>query len=54
MTVHRAPGPGLLDSVYEPALAHELEQRGLSVERQVPIQKDISRRDAKAQRKREK
>ena len=35
--VHRAMGPGLLESVYELALAHELAQRGLSVERQVPI-----------------
>lgn len=32
-------GPGLLESVYEEALAYELTQRGLSVERQkaVPI-----------------
>lgn len=37
LTVHRALGPGLLESVYELALAHELAQRGLSVERQVPI-----------------
>jgi len=38
--VHRElGGPGLLESVYEAALAHELEERGLSVERQrmVPI-----------------
>lgn len=37
LTVHRALGPGLLESVYELALAHELSQRGLRVERQVPI-----------------
>jgi GxxExxY protein len=37
LTVHRALGPGLLESVCELALAHELEQRGLRVERQVPI-----------------
>ena len=37
LTVHRALGPGLLESVYELALAHELAQRGPSVERQVPI-----------------
>ena len=37
LTVHRALGPGLLESVYELALAHALAQRGLSVERQVPI-----------------
>jgi len=32
--VHRALGPGLLESVYEACLAHELADRGLSVERQ--------------------
>ncbi|MGB5832383.1 MAG: GxxExxY protein [Thiohalocapsa sp.] len=37
LTVHRALGPGLLESVCELALAHELAQRGLSVDRQVPI-----------------
>lgn len=37
LTVHRGLGPGLLESVYELALAHELTQRGLSVDRQVPI-----------------
>ena len=26
--VHRALGPGLLESVYEAILAHELQQRG--------------------------
>ena len=35
--VHRELGPGLLESVYEKALAYELVQRGLHVERQVPI-----------------
>jgi len=35
--VHRELGPGLLESVYEIVLAHELQQRGLKVERQVPI-----------------
>ena len=38
--VHRElGGPGLLESVYESALAFELEERGLTVERQrvVPI-----------------
>ncbi|MBX7258233.1 MAG: GxxExxY protein [Candidatus Hydrogenedentes bacterium] len=35
--VHRDLGPGLLESVYEVVLAYELEQRGLKVERQVPI-----------------
>ena len=32
--VHRALGPGLLESAYEACLAHELFQRGLAVERQ--------------------
>ena len=35
--VHRALGPGLLESVYETCLAHELKQRGLKVETQVVI-----------------
>jgi GxxExxY protein len=30
-------GPGLLETVYEVVLRHELEQRGLRVTRQVPI-----------------
>jgi GxxExxY protein len=37
LTVHRELGPGLLETGYEVALAYELKQRGLSVERQVPI-----------------
>jgi len=35
--VHTVLGPGLLESVYEAALTVELGNRGLSVERQVPI-----------------
>lgn len=35
--VHRALGPGLLESVYEAVLAGELEKRGLSVARQQAI-----------------
>jgi GxxExxY protein len=35
--VHRLLGPGLLESVYESALTHELGLRGLSVANQVPI-----------------
>ena len=30
-------GPGLLENVYEEALAYELESRGLKVERQKPV-----------------
>src|SRR5512146_1028729 len=32
--LHRELGPGLLESVYEVCLAHDLEQRGLQVRRQ--------------------
>jgi GxxExxY protein len=35
--VHRALGPGLLESSYEVCLEHELTVRGLRVERQVPV-----------------
>ena len=37
LVVHRALGPGLLEMVYEVALAHEIQQRGLKVQRQVSI-----------------
>ena len=37
IAVHRVLGPGLLESVYEVILAHELRRRGLIVERQVPV-----------------
>ena len=37
ITVHRELGPGLLENVYEIALARELQDRGLKVERQVPV-----------------
>ena len=37
IAVHRALGPGLLESVYEASLAHELKKRGLRIETQVPI-----------------
>ena len=35
--VHRAVGPGLLESVYEQCLCHELVLRGIRVRRQVPL-----------------
>lgn len=35
--VHSALGPGLLESVYEVVLAHELRKRGSEVVRQAPI-----------------
>ena len=37
VAVHRGLGPGLLESVYEVVLAHELQARGLHVDRQMPI-----------------
>ncbi len=37
IAVHRALGPGLLESVYEIVLARELTDRGLQVERQIPV-----------------
>ena len=35
--IHKEPGPGLLESVYEEVLHYELTQRGLLSERQVPL-----------------
>ena len=35
--VHKALGPGLLESAYETCLAYELVKRGLKVERQKPL-----------------
>lgn len=35
--VHKSLGPGLLESAYEQCLQYELEDRGLKVERQVPV-----------------
>ncbi len=35
--VHSTLGPGLLESVYEVCLAHELAQRGLDFKRQVTL-----------------
>src|SRR5215470_2618659 len=37
MGVHRAIGPGLLESAYEACLAFELRSRGLRVEQQKPL-----------------
>ena len=46
--VHSALGPGLLESVYQACLAHELEQNGLKVRQQVglPVFYDGIRLDA--------
>ena len=35
--VHRVLGPGLLESAYEECLSHELNLRGISSRRQVPL-----------------
>ncbi len=35
--IHTRLGPGLLESVYEVLMAHELRKRGLRVERQVSV-----------------
>jgi len=37
IAVHSELGPGLLESVYEIVLAHELKGRGLQVQRQVVV-----------------
>ena len=37
LKVHRALGPGLLESVYELCLAHELRRRSLQLESQVTL-----------------
>ncbi len=35
--VHRILGPGLLESIYEEALCHELDLRGVPFERQKEV-----------------
>lgn len=37
IAIHRELGPGLLESVYELVLLGELQDRGLQVDRQVPV-----------------
>ena len=37
IAVHRALGPGLLETVYDVVLSHELQKRGLHVDRQVSV-----------------
>ncbi len=37
ITVHKALGPGLLESVYQKGLTHELSKRGYSVIQQVAV-----------------
>jgi GxxExxY protein len=40
LAVHRELGPGLLESAYEACLAHELELRRITVQRQLPVPLD--------------
>ena len=35
--IHKTLGPGLLESVYQKIMAHEIKKRGLSVEEEVPL-----------------
>ncbi|MEE8387793.1 MAG: GxxExxY protein [Acidiferrobacterales bacterium] len=47
--VHKEIGPGLLESIYQKCLVHELKLRGLNIETEVsiPIQyKDLELKDA--------
>lgn len=37
INVHRALGPGLLESAYEACLVHDLAQKGLKFEQQKPL-----------------
>ena len=37
LKVHKLMGPGLYEKVYEDCLCHELEKRGLHLERQHPV-----------------
>jgi GxxExxY protein len=37
LQIHKRLGPGLLESVYEIVLEHELKSRGLNVKRQVSV-----------------
>ena len=48
--VHRLLGPGLLESIYEEALCHELTLRGIGFERQVDVDVLYKDRVIKGQR----
>ena len=37
LTLHKELGPGLLELVYEVLMTHELQGRGLTIKRQVPV-----------------
>ena len=48
--VHNTLGPGFLESVYEEALAFELDLRGIPFERQEPVEVQYKRRIVGTQR----
>ena len=48
--VHRILGPGLLETVYEEALCHEFELRGIDYQRQAPVQMTYKDKAIKGQR----
>ena len=48
--VHKALGPGLLESIYEEALCYEFELQGIKYERQVPADISYKGRVIKEQR----
>ena len=48
--VHRILGPGLLESIYEEALCHELQLRGIEFERQKEVDVVYKRRVIKGQK----
>ena len=37
LEIHKNAGPGLLESAYESALAHDLTERGLEIKHQVSM-----------------
>ncbi|MCX5644601.1 MAG: GxxExxY protein [Phycisphaerae bacterium] len=50
MEVHKALGPGLLESIYEEALCYEFELQNIAYERQVPVDTVYKGRVIKGQR----
>ncbi|MEJ5347121.1 MAG: GxxExxY protein [Desulfosoma sp.] len=49
---HRHLGPGLLESIYEECLAHELYLRGMAFKRQEPLPLFYKGRKSKTDRRR--
>jgi len=50
MEVHKALGPGLLESIYEEALCYEFELQNIAYQRQVPVDTIYKGRVIKGQR----